>query len=79
MKVGQSSCDVGHKGESKSPGKRLGFVVDVLPEVTTFDELGDDEDATVRGRGARQSKIQYDVGMPCLPASILSQPWIAMS
>lgn len=68
MEVGESSGDVGGKGKSKPPGKRLRFVVYVVSEVSVLDILGDDEYATIRLWRTGQTEIEYDIWVTSLPS-----------
>jgi hypothetical protein len=39
MKVGERARDIGCKGESETPGQRLGFIVDVLAKITILNKF----------------------------------------
>jgi hypothetical protein len=47
MKVGERTGDVSCKGKSETPGQRLGFVMDVLAEVT-WEDRGQDMESRAR-------------------------------
>lgn len=67
VEVGQCPSNVRRKREPKTPREGLRLVEDVCPKVAILDELGHDEDPSVRVRSLGQPEVENDVGVPGLP------------
>ena len=65
VKVSKCTGDICSKGHPEAPWERLGLVMDVHAEVSVFDELGYDEDASIWC--ARETEVKNDVRMARLP------------